>query len=67
MKWSVCGCSEFYVKDSDDEYTYYEFTIKNGQVCFASGIDSSEAPEIKNQTETYCNKCAWHDKLQILK
>jgi len=67
MKCPVCGCKNFYVKDPDDEYTCYEFTFKDGQVCLDPEIADSEAPEIKDQTETYCNKCAWHDKFQKLK
>ncbi len=67
MKCPVCGCNQFYVKDPDDEFTCYEFTIKEDQVCLSSEIDDSEAPDIENHTETYCNKCAWHDKFQALK
>lgn len=63
----VCGSSQFYVKDPDDEYEIYEFELKNGRITMIPSTDSTDMPAIKNQTETYCNKCAWHDRFQVLK
>ena len=56
----LCGCETFYVKDPDDEYETYEFECVNGKVVFASEDSGSEYPEIKEKTETFCNRCAWH-------
>ncbi len=56
----------FYVKDPHDEYELYEFECKDGKICFDSDVDESETPEIESGTETYCTKCAWHDKFNEL-
>ena len=66
MKCPMCGCEKFYVKDSDDEYEIYEFKCPDGEICFDPNVDESSAPLVKNETETFCNKCAWHDKFEKL-
>jgi hypothetical protein len=66
MKCPACGCIKFYVKDPADEYETYEFECPDGVICFDSASDDSELPEITSETETYCNKCAWHDKFKTL-
>ncbi len=63
----ICGCEEFYVKDPEDEYEVYEFSCENGEVCFDPDTDKESAPDIGDETETYCNRCSWHDKLETLK
>ena len=62
MKCPTCGCDEFYVKDPDDEYEIYNFTLRNGKIEFDSGLDTSTLPEVTNQSETFCDRCAWHGK-----
>lgn len=66
-KCPVCGCLKFYVKDPDDEFETYEFECRDGEVCFEEISEDEACPEIDNDTETYCNKCAWHDKFNKLK
>ena len=66
MKCPICGCIQFYVKDPDDEYETYEFEFKNGVIRFDDEVRQSEIAEISKETETYCNKCAWHDKFKTL-
>ena len=66
MKCPLCGCTEFYVKDPDDEYDIYEFTCKDGSVAFDAEVDVKDVPEISDATETYCDKCAWHGKMETL-
>lgn len=63
----ICGCEEFYVKDPEDEYEIYEFSCENGEVCFDPEADKENAPDMGAETETYCNRCSWHDKLETLK
>lgn len=65
-KCPVCGCKQFYVKNPDDEYDIYEFECKEGEICFDPEVDASDAPEVDEGTETYCNDCAWHDKFEKL-
>jgi len=57
-----CGCKEFYVKDPDDDYEVYEFECGSDGVVF-----QGESTDIDEDRETYCGKCAWHDKFKTLK
>ena len=67
MKCPICGCQRFYVKDPDDEYEMYPFDGKDGQIRFDSEVNESEAPQVIETTETYCDQCAWHGPLQEMK
>ena len=62
MKCPVCGCLEFYVKDPDDEYETYEFELREDKAV----AQSDDCPEIKDNTESFCNKCAWHGEFKEL-
>jgi hypothetical protein len=52
------------MKNPDDEYEIYELTCRNGEVQLQS--DAEGDIEITDQTEIYCNQCAWHDKAGAL-
>lgn len=67
MKCPTCGCENFYIKDADDEYETYEFSCSTGKVEFDDDLDKQEIPQVTNEIETYCNKCAWHGKFGTLK
>ena len=67
MKCPLCGCLEFYVKDPDDEYEIYEFTCKDDDIVFDADVDEDDVPSMSDSIETYCNKCAWHGKMEALK
>lgn len=62
MACPLCGCEHFYVKHPDDEYETYEFDVRNGEILFASEDAKSECPEIGDDTEAFCDNCAWHGK-----
>jgi hypothetical protein len=66
-KCPLCGSESFYLKDAEDEYEIYEFDLKEGDIVFNSEVEESELPDITGEIETYCNRCAWHDKLKTLK
>jgi hypothetical protein len=66
MKCPICGCENFYVKDDDDGYEIYEFSCSEETVKFDSSLEEKEIPQMTDDTETYCNKCAWHGKFRIL-
>ena len=66
MKCPVCSCEKFLVKDPDDEYETYEIELKEGQPVFCDKDEAGDF-EIDAGTETYCDKCTWHGKLQDLK
>lgn len=60
MKCPTCGCRKFYVKDPEDEYETCEFESRDGQLVFDPETGESDRPEIKGNTETFCDSCAWH-------
>jgi len=62
MKCPTCGCETFYVKDPEDEFEIHEFSCSEGMIEFSDDIDAQDRPDIKADTETFCNKCAWHGK-----
>ena len=59
-----CGCESFYVKDPEDQFHIFEFELKEGSIVSRS----TEEPHItiNAETETYCDRCAWHDKFKAL-
>ncbi len=68
-KCPACGCRNFYVKNPEDEFEIHVFTCENGEVCFDEEINESASPPppIEDETETFCNSCAWHDRFQKVK
>lgn len=66
-KCPYCGSQSFYVKDPADEYETYEFDLKAGEVVPGPESPGADWPEIGDETETYCIRCAWHGKFQNLK
>ena len=66
MKCPVCGSINFFVKDPDDEYETYDFELKGDRVVFNPGA-ADISPEVKPDTDVFCERCSWHDKFQQLK
>ena len=67
-KCPVCGCKTFYIKNPEDDFDLYVFTCLDGDVCFDEEINESNSPPpLEDETETYCNDCAWHDQFQKIK
>lgn len=60
-----CGAREFYVKDPEDQYSLSEFELINGEIVYRA--TESDVLVIHDDTETFCNRCAWHDKFKNLK
>ncbi|MEZ4604885.1 MAG: hypothetical protein R2861_16230 [Desulfobacterales bacterium] len=46
MKCPFCGCQKFYIKDMDDEFETYGFDCTSGDVCFDPEIDTSDIPDV---------------------
>jgi hypothetical protein len=67
MECPICGCQEFFVKDPEDEFETYEFSVASGAVRFSADVENESAPEVQEASETFCNKCAWHGKFQELR
>ena len=67
MECPLCGCEEFYVKNPEDEFETFEFSVASGGVRFSADAEDAAAPEVQEATETFCNRCSWHGKFQELK
>ncbi len=63
----LCGCEKFYVKDPDDEYETYTFECQDGEICFDPEAAECDPATLKSDTETFCDRCAWHDRLEAIK
>jgi hypothetical protein len=66
-KCPVCGCKKFHVKNPDDDYDVYEFECRDGEIYFEEDLEDGDCPPVSDATETFCNACAWHDKLNKIK
>lgn len=62
-----CGAQQFYVKNPEDQYDLFEFELKDGEIINADHESDSHPIEVDEETETYCDRCAWHGKFKILK
>jgi hypothetical protein len=51
------------MKDPDDPYETYPFEFKDGRLIFDAEVETDDPPAIQDDTETFCEKCAWHGKL----
>lgn len=60
-----CGSREFYAKDPEDQYNISEFELIDGEIVY--GTTEADVLKIADETETFCNRCAWHDKFKTLK
>ena len=65
MKCPTCGSTRFYAKDPDDEYEEYGFALKHGDV--VPDPAHADAVDIIRQSEAFCERCAWHGRLDDLK
>jgi len=63
----MCGCAQFYVKNPEDDFEMYEFAVQEGAIVFPSKEVEDGCPEIRDDTETYCDNCSWHGKWNELK
>lgn len=67
MKCPDCGTDCFYVKDPEDQYNITEFSLVSGKIDYVDSGDEEERIEVAEDTEIFCDKCAWHDKFKVLK
>ncbi|MBU1568673.1 MAG: hypothetical protein KJ630_23980 [Proteobacteria bacterium] len=67
MKCPDCGAQRFFVKDPEDQYNIFEFDVKGGKICYSDKESESDSPEVIEETEIFCDRCAWHDKFKNLK
>lgn len=67
MKCPDCGATRFYVKDPEDQYNIFEFDLTEEGVIHFDEPSEPDTIEVVEETETYCDRCAWHDKFSTLK
>jgi hypothetical protein len=67
MKCPDCGAQSFYIKDPEDQYNISEFDVKDGEIVFTNLETASDTLGVDDDTETFCNRCAWHDTFKTLK
>jgi hypothetical protein len=62
-----CGSQSFYVKDPEDQYNISGFELKDGGI-ISTDVETDPVPlEVADETEIFCDRCAWHDKLKTVK
>lgn len=62
-----CGSQGFFVKDPQDQYNISEFDLRDGQVVYKN-METDAAPlEVADDTEIFCDRCAWHDRFTTVK
>lgn len=64
MACPICQSNHFYVKDPEDEFEIYEFKCQDGQIQYEDEETEAEAPEMSEDPEIYCQRCAWHGKIE---
>ncbi|HSW39629.1 MAG TPA: hypothetical protein VLL97_09085 [Acidobacteriota bacterium] len=62
-----CRCEEFYFKNPEDNFEVFAFTLEDGTIRYDAAVDNAGMPEIEDRCEVYCNRCSWHDTLEVLK
>ena len=67
MTCPYCRSVKFYVKDAEDEYETYEFELDQGQIRFEDEENIECIPEVTDNCEIFCQKCAWHGPLLQVK
>lgn len=67
MKCPDCGAQGFYVKDPEDQYNISEFSLKKGVIEYVGESAEEDPLPVLEETEIFCDQCAWHDKLKKLK
>ncbi|MFZ0610721.1 MAG: hypothetical protein WAM73_00640 [Desulfobacterales bacterium] len=67
MKCPICQSVSFFVKDPYDEYSPFKFKCHDDEIRFDTEVDAEEVPEVHDNTEAFCDKCAWHGRFDALK
>ncbi len=67
MKCPDCGAQSFYVKDPDDRFTISEFSLEGGGLEYTGDEPEDERIPVRDESEIFCDRCAWHDRLRVIK
>jgi hypothetical protein len=63
MACPVCQSDAFYIKDPTDAFEVYEFKFQGGRIQFEEDDAKDSAPNMSENPEIYCQRCAWHGKI----
>lgn len=66
IKCPDCGAERFYVKDPEDQYNITEFKLKEQTIEYLGGETEADHIRIVQETEIFCDRCAWHDQFKML-
>ena len=66
MACPICKSNDFYTKNPADDYDIFEFTYENGQARYEDEEAEADAPEMSKNPEIYCQRCAWHGKINAV-
>ncbi len=67
MKCPICGCTNFFVKDPEDQFEIYKFNLnEDGEICFEETINPDSYPQIRPDSSVYCDECAWNGRFSEL-
>ena len=67
LKCPDCGAQQFYAKDPEDQYNISSFNLEDGKIEYLDASAEEDHIPVSENTEIFCERCAWHDKLKILK
>ncbi len=67
MKCPDCGAKRFYVKDPEDQYNISSFDLVKGVIEYLDVTTEEDPIAVSQETEVFCDRCAWHDKFKTLK
>lgn len=62
-----CGSQGFYVKDPEDQYNISEFDLNDEQIIYKNVETDATPLEVTDDTEIFCDRCAWHDRFNTMK
>jgi hypothetical protein len=66
MKCPDCGAKRFYVKDPEDQYNIASFNLKERALEYLDVTTEADHIPISEDTEIFCDRCAWHDKFKTI-
>ncbi len=59
MACPVCGCISFHVKNPEDQFDVSVFELREGSL---QPVEPDDQCTVDENTELYCQRCAWHGK-----
>jgi hypothetical protein len=67
MECPFCRSQNFYLKDPEDEYETHEFDLREGNIEFLEKGNPPFSFRLEKDSQVFCNRCAWHGRMEDLK